>query len=87
MLASPVTAQRDKFGEIECTKLTVVDADGRKRVILTFDEHGGAVVAFGKDGESQAGLRGYDDGSVGVYGKDGNCRWFSLSMNAAGVSK
>ena len=26
MLLSPVTAQRDKFGEIECRRLTVVDA-------------------------------------------------------------
>ena len=37
MLASPVTAQRDKFGEIECTKLTVVD--------------GGMVSILGKDWE------------------------------------
>ena len=27
MLASPVTAQKDKFGEIECTNLTVVDGE------------------------------------------------------------
>ena len=31
MLLSPVTAQRDKFGEIECTSLAVVDAAGRLR--------------------------------------------------------
>ena len=26
MTVSPLSAQRDKFGEIECTKLTVVDS-------------------------------------------------------------
>ena len=34
MLASPVTAQRDKFGHIECTGLTVVDADGVPMIVL-----------------------------------------------------
>ena len=55
MTLSPVTDQRDKFGEIECTKLTVVDADGKAGVILGITEHGGHVAAFGKDGESKAG--------------------------------
>ncbi len=35
MLLSPVTAQRDKYGEIECTKLTIVDSKGNERVLLT----------------------------------------------------
>ena len=35
MLASPVTAQRDKFGDIECSSLTVVDAStGHQEIIL-----------------------------------------------------
>ena len=34
-MMSPLTAERDKFGEIECTRLTVVDADGKMRVLLT----------------------------------------------------
>ena len=42
MLASSVfmpnlVVQRDKIGEIECTKLTVVDAEGKSRVILSTD--------------------------------------------------
>lgn len=36
-LVSPVTAQRDKFGEIECTALRLIDAEGIARVILTTD--------------------------------------------------
>ena len=38
MLLSPVTAQRDKFGEIECTKLMVVDTAGKLRVVLSAKE-------------------------------------------------
>ena len=36
----PVTAQRDKFGDIECTSLKVVDADGIARVILQYPYSG-----------------------------------------------
>ncbi len=64
MLLSPVTAQRDKFGEIECTKLTVVDKDGKMRVRLTTAEHGGVVSAIGKDGKSVAGLGVIEHGGV-----------------------
>lgn len=39
LLVSPVTAQRDKFGEIECRRLTVVDEAGIARIILTTDFH------------------------------------------------
>ena len=72
MLLSPVTAQRDKFDEIECTKLTVVDQDGKMRVRLTTTEHGGFVSAIGKDGKSVA-LLGITEhgGSVSAIGKDG----------------
>lgn len=46
----------DKFGEIECTSLKVVDAGGKASVLLTTDEHGGDVAIFGKDGISTASL-------------------------------
>ena len=75
MLLSPVTAQRDKFGEIECTRLTVVDADGKTRVNLTTDEYGGVVSAFGKDGKLAAWLCVNEHGGrVAAYGKDGKSR-------------
>ncbi len=57
MLLSPVTAQRDKFGDIECTSLTVVDADGN--LMGNFDSNvgGGYVRVWGKDrGEKGAGV-------------------------------
>ena len=59
MLASPVTAQKDKFGEIECTGLTVVD--------------GGRVEVLGPDGKSGVTLLGLEDsGHVDVHGKQGS---------------
>lgn len=71
-MLSSVTAQRDKFGEIECTSLRVVDADGNTKVVLTITETGGRVIVGGKDGESTAaiGINEYG-GSVVASGKDG----------------
>ena len=57
-----VTAQRDKFDTIQCSRLVVVNAAGINEVILDGNEHGGAVVVSGKDGEPMVG--------VGVSGKD-----------------
>lgn len=37
LLVSPVTAQRDKFDTIQCSKLEVVDAEGRSCVVLSTD--------------------------------------------------
>ena len=65
MLLSPVAAQRDKFGEIECTSLAVVDADGKTVVRLGVGEHGGRVYAYGKAGKSGAAL-GVDEHGKGV---------------------
>ena len=67
-----VTAQRDKFGDIECTSLRVVDVDGRARVMLITNERGGLVGASGKDGNSMVGLTIAEGGGmVEVHGKDG----------------
>ena len=51
MLLSPVTAQREKFGEIVCTKLSVVDKDGIPVVILSSVENGGTCSVLNTDGE------------------------------------
>ena len=75
ILASPVTAQRDKIGEIECTKLTVVDERGNGRVFLSVNEHGGRVHLFDKDGTLKASLTVDEHGGfVGVQGKDGSLK-------------
>ena len=84
MLLSPVTAQRDKFGEIECTRLTVVDADGKTRVIISRGVDGGSVFAYGKDGKSRAALGVSEHGGlVSTYGKDGK-PWAALGIDEHG---
>ncbi len=85
MLASPVTAQRDKFGHIECTGLTVVDGgrvavlgkDGQgqvqDQVSLSIIEGGAQVEVLGPDGKSGVTLLGLEDsGHVDVHGKQGS---------------
>ena len=85
MLASPVTAQRDKFGNIECISLRIVDGDGETKVALGVGERGGFVGVFDKDGEEwKAALSGYEHGGfVVVAGKDG-VRNAQLSVNERG---
>lgn len=75
LLVSPVTAQRDKLGEIECTKLTVVSKDGSERplVVLMTEEDGGYIAVCGNDGKPVVGLFTKEEygGIITVKGKDG----------------
>ena len=71
-VVSPVTAQRDKFDTIQCSRLVVVDADSKMRISLGVDEHGGRVDAYGNDGKSGVILRIEEEGGVvAAHGKDG----------------
>lgn len=77
MLASSVFmpslfAQRDKFGDIECTRLAVVDADGKLMALVGRNEHGGEVAVLDKDGKLQALLDTTERGGrTSVYVKGG----------------
>ena len=66
-LLSSVTAQRDKFGEIECTKLRVVDAEGQASVILSTNPLDGI-----RDENIMVHVIGnkYGGSSVTAYGRD-----------------
>lgn len=79
MLASPVTAQRDRFGQIECTGLTVVDGgevnvydeNGIGKVRLGIVGDGGAVSVLGMDGRPKVGLSVNEHGGlIGILSKD-----------------
>lgn len=71
-MLSPVTAQRDKFGDIQCISFRVVDADGTVGIVLGIDRHGGVVGVRDKDGKSAARLDiGEHGGVVSKHGKDG----------------
>lgn len=56
MLVSPVTADRDKFGDIECTSLKVVDAEGSTLALVLGGEHGGVVQVFDKESQAVVNL-------------------------------
>ena len=54
------------------SRLEVVDADGKARVILAFQELGGRVTVFSKDGKSRASLGIIEHGgSATAVGKVG----------------
>lgn len=81
MLASPATAQRNKFQEIECTKLTLIDPiTGKITAELRTDEHGGLLYLFGSN-ENRGGVR------LGVDNDGGGLTMFSnLKIGSAHVS-
>ena len=85
LLVPPVTAQRDKFGEIECTSLRIVDGAGAPMAMIGRDEHGGVVLALGKDGKGAVALTLDEDGGghVGLLDKDGKPS-VSLSSRESG---
>lgn len=57
-LMSPLTAERDKFGEIECTRLTVVGNNGEPVVEIGLGvyEDGGEVEVLSTDGRTLVSL-------------------------------
>ena len=80
MILSPVTAQRDKFGEIECTKLTIVDSDGNSMAYLWAGEYGGRLDVFSKKDTSNRA-------AVFVGKEDGGARYLrgNKANNASSV--
>ena len=83
MTFSPVTAQKDKFDAIQCSRLEVVNSEGKVQVILSTNPldmmHSdvvwigvGRVAVSGKDGKSGARVDVTEQrGLVDVFGKDG----------------
>ena len=67
-----VTAQRDKFGTIQCSQLKVVDVDGVVGVVLSINDTGGRVDILGKDDISQVVLDITEQGgTIALRDKDG----------------
>ena len=59
---TPLTAQRDSFGEITCTGLRVVDSEGKQRVGLMASPEGGLVAACDTNGNPRTMLVGFKGG-------------------------
>lgn len=84
-MVSPITAQRDKLGDIECTKLTVVDAEGVPLVSLLSSENGGGGVVS-KDGKLAFSLSvGEHGGRVIVRGKDDSSASLGINENGEAI--
>lgn len=75
IMLPPVTAQLDRFVEIECSELRVVDEKRNTRATLRTDEHGGRFEVYDRDGRLAVVL-GVDEhgGYFDAYGKDGKSR-------------
>ena len=77
LLISPAKAHRDKFGEIECTRLAIVDAEGNERILLStnLSEHvlSHKVTAQGvRVSDTKVRVLGTEyGGRVQVYDEDG----------------
>lgn len=73
LCVSPLTAQRDTFGDITCTGLTVVDSEDTGGCLV----FARGVLLLGKDGKSKAGMS-IDEhgGNVVVWGKDEKSKVF-----------
>lgn len=75
-----VTAQRDKFGDIECTSLSV-DAKGKGRVVIKAGEEGGYIMISDEHGKPGTLI---SIGSVSIRSAGGKSA--SLSSGFVGVS-
>ncbi len=78
-----LVAQRDKFGEIECTGQKVVDADGKEMVSLSVAEIGGEIAVSMKDEESILLMNGWN---VALNRKNGNSASLNVTNAAGSVS-
>ena len=86
LLVSPVTAQRDKFGVIECTELRIIDQAGTKLAELGSVDKGGYVTLRGKDGKSAVFLSvNKNGGHVFARGSDGESSVFLQGLNKSGT--
>lgn len=80
-IASPVTPQGDQFSDIECSRLRVVDEDGKTRVIITASAFGTIQTLPGYEvkGRSRFELA---DGHTHIWGSgvsvDGGESWVSI---------
>lgn len=83
---SPLTAQDGNFGNITCTSLRVVDANGTQMVLVSNTKYGGFVAVAKKDGKVGILLDTTEHGgAVSVQGKNGEVGAFIDTDKHGGV--
>ena len=86
MVFSPVSVFRDRFGDIECSSLTVVDNDERIALSIDAGEFGGRLYAYGKDGKSAVYIAAREPGgTVYTSGNDGKSGVYLGFINGRGA--
>ena len=85
MIISPLNAQKDKFGEIECTRLAVVDAKGKERIVLSTNIMDG-IVGRSFDENRRVRIIGDENhgGGISAYSKEGEVHAWLTSTNDKG---
>ena len=75
-MMSPLTAEKDKFGEIECTRLVVVDSEtGKAGASLSVDAAGGSLRVYDNHWGLMVNIGVKDHGGhVSAIGKNGKSR-------------
>ncbi len=81
---TPLTAQRDSFGEITCTGLRVVDSEGNQRVSLMGYPEGGIVAACDSNGNLRTSLVGFEEGGKIVVSKKNLEECVTIGINENG---
>ena len=87
MMMSPLTAQNDKFQEIECTSLVVVNPDTGKSIIeLAFNGLGGEINISDLTGNRQLSLVGTGImNALNIYGRSGKPVVGAISDGSGGL--
>ena len=85
MIISPLNAQKDKFGEIDCTRLAIVDANGNERIILSTNIMDG-IVGRSFDDNRRVRIIGDEDhgGEISAYSKEGEVHAWLTSRKDGG---
>ena len=92
LLVPPVTAEQDKFGEIECRKLTVIGDAGKPLIELNAEHRRGSVCVYHEDDDFgytcigvSSHLRSNYGGFVNVVGKNGEMAELSIAKHGGYV--
>lgn len=87
LLVSPVTAQRDKFGDIECTSLSVVNpATGKATIELAHNGLGGEINISDLTGHRQVSLVGTGIlNGLNIFGRSGEPVVAAISDGSGGL--
>ena len=84
LCVSPLMAYRDRFGDIECSDLTVVDENGKAKVRLSSIGGRGCIHVYDENGDSRIGLLVGKGNAVHLNGEDEDSKIGSFLEESVG---